>query len=253
MIHIKYGLLPSLQEMVDPSAPLLFGCEYEIEDLISIPSRIPNIIIETDGSLRNGGKEFISSPLNLENTLETFSTLHSNISYGSKAFSDRTSIHVHVNCMNLELYQVRNIVLLYALFEECFFRMVEPTRRDNIHCVALTETFLPAIYRAPIHSMVCKWHKYTALNLKPLVTQGTIEFRHMHGHNDLVLFESWLHVIEKLFSVGKGFEMSTESLSKEPLHKTFLSLFGHTGFSGDWEYVWASMENQLLDVKLSTI
>tara|TARA_R110000868_G_scaffold37403_3_gene132370 strand:- start:1096 stop:1827 length:732 start_codon:yes stop_codon:yes gene_type:complete len=243
-----------MESFIKKDCPLMFGCEYEIEDVIGLTdAALPHITITNDGSLRNNGKEFITSPLDLEASLYVFDSLHSKLECGANPFTDRTSIHVHVNCCNLELDEVRNIVLLYALFEESFFRLVSNTRRNNIHCVALTETFLPAIYRVPLATMVSKWHKYTALNLKPLATQGTIEFRHMHGHADTALLRTWLTVIANLFAVGKTFTPSIETLSEDSLGKLFTAIFGDTPLADDWGYIREQMENQLLDVKLATL
>jgi len=253
MIHSEYGICPPFEGTILPECPLLFGCEYEIEDLVAVNTLPMGIHIETDGSLRNNGKEFITSPQPLEDSVELFSMLHSELAYGAEAFSDRTSIHVHVNCLNLELDEVRNIVLLYALFEESFFSLVNSNRRDNIHCVALTETFLPSIYRVGLSTMVARWHKYTALNLKPLATLGTLEFRHMHGHSDPILLRMWLTVITKLFEVGKTFIVSKETISEDSLQKLFYTIFNGTPLIKHWHSIRATMGNQILDVKLSTL
>jgi len=176
MIYEDYGLSVK-PELTLVDAPLYMGCEYEIENITSHGSAEEFLTIEQDGSLRNNGYEYITRPHTLDDTLSGFTRLHETIGHGPDAYTERTSIHVHVNCCNLTQLEVRNIVLLYALYEEAFFAMVSPARRDNIHCVALTETFLPSIYRTNCNTLLQRWHKYTALNLKPLSTQGTIELR----------------------------------------------------------------------------
>lgn len=234
----------------------LFGVECEIEAVKELTQSISGTWTMTeDGSLRNRGKEFISVPMNLTEQFQAFRNLHASLKLGPDAFSERTSIHVHVNCQGLEEEQVKNIMLLYALFEECFFLMVHPSRRSNIHCVPLTETHMPLMYSRPLMSIVERWHKYTALNLLPLAGQGTIEFRHMHGHNDPVLYNQWLVCIANLMEVGKRVIINKDFLTnKEGLLRIHSEIFRHTPIFDitrqSFDYY---MSNSLTDVKLSLI
>jgi len=252
MIAEMYGInvIPEMRHSVDG---LRMGCEFEIENILSSNAADTFVTVTQDGSLRNDGKEYISFPSTVVDTVEVFERLHSTVEYGPDAFSERTSIHVHANCCNLFPQEVRNIVLLYALFEESFFAMVAPSRRNNIHCVALTETHLPNYYRHNCANMITKWHKYTALNLKPLTVLGTMEFRHMHGHNDVTLFKEWVGLIEKLFVYGHKFKPTSHTLEDKALGVMFSNLFGETHLKDKWDEQRALMENQIIDVKMSTL
>ena len=251
MIGVTYGV--GAGSFGDPLAPLYMGCEFEIEDIKDHGAAAQYVNIESDGSLRNNGYEYITKPLVVADVLQAFKDVHKEVKYGENAFTERTSIHVHVNCCNLTEEEVRNIVLLYALFEEGFFAMVTPGRRDNIHCVALTETFLPGIYRTPLRTMGNKWHKYTALNLKPLAEQGTVEFRHMHGHGDYQLFAEWISLLNNLFVFGRGWKVSADNLEEAALEAMFRNLFSGTHLSSHWYAIRGMMDNQIIDVKLSTL
>jgi len=252
MIYSDFNLLQP-PHLVSGSTPLFIGCEFEIEDIVDATSITDLVSTTTDGSLRNNGLEFITPPLTVPSAIETFNALHKNLKYGKAPFTERTSIHVHANCCNLTQQEVKNIILLYALYEEAFFMMIDPSRRDNIHCVALTETHLPSLYRAPVATLISKWHKYTALNIKPLSQLGTIEFRHMHGHNDLKLFSEWVTLIENLFKLGRNFHISEKVFEEEALKTMFMDLFGGTGLSKHWPTVRGLMDNQIIDVKFSTL
>ena len=252
MIFKEYSLSPS-PYLTAKDSDTFFGAEFEIEDILDNNHAGDFIGLTNDGSLRNNGVEYITSPLNLSDMVKMFDRLHETIEYGPNAFTDRTSIHVHVNCCNLYPQEVRNIVMLYALFEESFFNMVSPSRRNNIHCVALSETFLPSIYRHTCGMLVSKWHKYTALNLKPISTQGTMEFRHMHGHNDKALFTEWLTLISNLFKHGRTFKITSHTLEEKALEVMYTNLFGDTRLKDDWVNQRSLMGNQIIDVKLSTI
>lgn len=212
----------------------LFGLELEIESVDTGKSwsglRTDVIDCKDDHSLRNNGREFITTPLNLQTSLVLFQNVHTSVKFHKplEKFSPRTSIHVHVNCQPLQADVVRQAVLLYALFEEAFFAMVAPDRRDNIHCVPLTETHLSNYFRGSLEVMASRWHKYTALNLIPLRSLGTLEFRHMQGHDDPVLLRDWLMTLEKLMELAATVKLSPETLTEENIDKWFKTLFSHT-------------------------
>ena len=237
----------------------LFGVELEIEsvDRDTFWKDFPvGVEVKDDHSLRNYGKEFITVPTTGKDTLDLFQKVHKTVAFykPEEKFSERTSIHVHVNCQNLELEETRQAILLYALFEEMFFAMVEASRRDNIHCVPLTDTYLPSYFRQNLPTLVSKWSKYTALNIIPLKTIGTIEFRHMHGHDDPVLLQDWLTVIENLIALAKTCPLKEDTLSEEHIQKWAYMLFGSTEF---WKQrnlnVPVYTANTLINVKMGFI
>lgn len=176
------------------------GCEFEIEDVQNISSSIhERFYVEDDPSLRNNGKEIKTKPSNYEKTVLLFDFLHKNIKLGPQPFSERTSIHVHVNVSQLTMEQLRQLTLTYALLEPLFFKYVGAERQHNIYCVPLNYTFLPSIYNKDATGMYAKWHKYTAFNLKPVKDIGTVEFRHLYGTADKEVFTTWLNALKQLF------------------------------------------------------
>lgn len=182
------------------------GVEYEIEDIVGKGQADSRFHIEVDHSLRNNGLEFKSRPSPFNKALEDFMFLHSTIAVGDKAYSERTSTHVHVNVSNLQLKEVRQLVLTYALLEPLFFKFVGETRQNSIFCVPLYYTILPQLYSRDIATQHSKWHKYTAFNLLPLghndntAALGTVEFRHLYGTNNLAVFTDWLTSLRELYT-----------------------------------------------------
>lgn len=255
MIWDEFGCSIAKDVLRDPSAPLFVGLECEIEAINDHGNADTyGWLITTDGSLRNNGHEYISPPVNVPQASEMFKRLHGSIKTATfEPFSQRTSIHVHANCANLKLREVRDIVWLYALFEEAFFLMCAPDRRNNIHCTPLTETYLPSIYNSSVANMVSRWHKYTALNLKPLTKQGTIEFRHMHGHADTALMDEWLLIIRNLITTGREANLDHTMLEENRIKILFIKIFGMSRLSTEYPLVRSLMNNQILDLKLAVI
>lgn len=238
------------------SKVMLCGIECEIES-VDGQQTFPSFHTSTDGSLRNNGYEFISKPLTRVETVEAFSFLHDNLDLEdpSVAFNSRTSTHVHINVLAFTPQQVKTLILLYALYEEFFFLMVEPSRRSNIHCVPLTETYLPSLYKNSPEKLINHWHKYTALNILPVSTQGSVEFRHLQGTNDKTLLSNWLLAIENLWTLSTMVEVTpTFLLQEDLLRSVWINIFGHSRVVMNTSTCFNSIiENALLDVKLAFV
>lgn len=234
------------------------GVEYEIEDIKKISDTIYNScnwIIEEDNSLRNGGKEFKTTPKTFTHSLELFKQLHNHLKYGEQAFSDRTSIHVHVNVGEFDTEQAKNLVLLYALVEPLFFEFVGNGRKDNIYCVPLNYTYLPNYYNKPFTKLRDQWHKYTAFNILPVNTLGTVEFRHMYGTNNLETFTKWLESIKALhdcafFDNFNALQFISKATSKELINFT-RQLLPHMSTLSNYEAE-NLLYDSVLDVKLAS-
>lgn len=205
----------------------VFGVELEIESYQGLSSNVAKWTQEADGSLRNSGVEFISKPLTIPSLVQGFEEIHAKYISDKSVpkFSERTSIHVHANCQNLTEEEVVSVLRWYVVMEEEFFKKVDPSRRHNIHCVPLSDTFLNSYYRSGISSMAQRWSKYTALNLIPLRKLGTIEFRHMEGHDNKARFAEWLCIIKALFDWGRANIFTAKSLQTSELKKGYEAVF----------------------------
>lgn len=253
-IQQEYGL--RAHDSLDKINFFVAGIECEIES-VEPDQSFENFMSTHDGSLRNDGMEFISKPLDRGTLLHSFRNLHAEIQLyePEQAFSPRTSTHVHINCRTLTEEQTRQLILFYALFEDFFFAMVNKDRRSNIHCVPLTETFLPQLYRYELLRYIKSWHKYTALNVLPLTKQGSIEFRHLQGTRDDQLLSDWLLTLDNLWHICQREALSTETLAdKTKLKFYWKTLFAHSPHIMALEPAFDNViQNSLLDVKFAFI
>jgi len=209
-IYNDYGV-DLMEEACADAEYFICGTEYEIEDVrkcilsdFNIGSDAPywmgDIGAIKDGSLRNNGLEFVTRPVTYQRSLELFDYLHDNLKLGPEPYTPRTSTHVHVNVASMTGPQLKHFVLLYALFEPVFFAYAGEKRKHNIHCVPLSYTLLPKYYNCSISTLIDSWSKYTAFNLKPVKTQGTVEFRHLFGTGDKKVYQRWLTMLMELWS-----------------------------------------------------
>lgn len=241
------------------STSFMAGMECEIEDIEDYQLGDSGRWSATeDGSLRNSGREFISLPLGKAELIDAFKHLHTRLLYKTDnkqvRFSPRTSIHVHVNCLELSTEQVKQIVMWYVLFEPIFFRIAAPNRRNNIHCVGLDQTILNEFYKRNLEYLHGKWSKYTALNLLPLSSFGTLEFRHLEGTDDVAKVAEWLTILENLWTFGKDTKLSREHVfSDETVRQNFLKIFAGTSFIKYADLLPTMLSDSLMDVKLSLL
>lgn len=237
------------------------GVEYEIESIKDYGKLGSEGIFtrEIDNSLRNNGLEFKTRPMPFEKHLEAFTLLHSTLKLGKDPFSERTSIHVHVNVREMEINQVRQLILSYALLEPLFFDFVGEVRKNSIFCVPLNYTYLPSLYKMSTQSLVDKWHKYTAFNILPITSFGTVEFRHMYGTADFEKFTAWLTTLKELYtfiSDNPDFNLISELENGDRENSNVLSTLAYAmiptlAYKHSKKSLELMLEDTLLDVKLS--
>lgn len=199
----------------------LIGLEYEWESCEHFDwgtewgQRLqPFFSSHNDGSLRNGGIEFVlREPLFGENLLAAITTMDE----AARAFrfksSYRTSMHVHLD-MERATYpdQVLSTALLYALAEPFLYKFVGQARDMCNYCLPWYRhdqhfnVFLRGIHEYKAHSAAhlvgklkqLKEYKYSGLNFFSLGDFGTLEFRQCPVGLDATRVVDWVNMIQSL-------------------------------------------------------
>lgn len=189
--------------MENPMPSLLYGVELELENTGVDEWYVSGLTGTRDDSLRNNGWEYTTLPATFSICMDTIQRFFKKWSINADNYSERTSIHVHVNCQEIPYPNIASLIVIYQVFERLLFRFVGGDRDKNVFCVPLTECVQS--YRAPqtlavgdvseIDYLTQRWQKYAALNILPLRSLGTIEFRHMYGHCDVEVIANWLRII----------------------------------------------------------
>jgi Putative amidoligase enzyme. len=138
-----------------------------------------------DGSLRNGGREYIvSAPILKEELKGAVEALWGVFEQGRVQLgnSNRCSTHVHINASGLTINQLTSIVVLWGTFEESIIDWCGEERVKNHFCLSSKDA----------GSLVGAWDRllrtgrvdhfdrnlrYSALNVNPIWDRGSIEFR----------------------------------------------------------------------------
>jgi hypothetical protein len=200
---------------------LIVGLELETEncrhseDFYIENGRPLGIEVKTDNSLRtinhNAAYEFITKPTQMKNVLATLADFFDKTMFNDENYSDRCSVHVHVNCCDLTFEQVCSVALIYTVVEKILFEFVNKrpgvkdgwSRDTNIYCVPWYQCrdHLNLVYnftQNPTRALNV-WQKYTAVNLIPLGRLGTMEWRQMHGTADMAKLTQWLNIIGSIY------------------------------------------------------
>ena len=255
--------LDLIEESCASTKEFICGTEYEIENILKVNlkgfngagssvSWFGDLGAITDGSLRNKGIEFVTRPVTFERALVLFDVLHGGLELGPEPYTTRTSTHVHVNVASMSSHQLKHFVLLYALFEPVFFNYVGDARKHNIHCVPLNYTLLPKHYGCSASYLVDIWSKYTAFNLKPVKTQGTVEFRHLYGTGDKQVYQQWLSMLKELWSFAFNNKHSwlKDQLKEKTSPKDILMQVLPSAPISSWNM---DFSDSLIDVKLAFV
>ena len=186
----------------------IFGVELEIED-VPMEDDEPTwrksigMIAKEDGSLRNNGMEYITSPMYRSELIKVLNDFLVQVPDTDNHYSERTSIHVHMNVCDMDDTQLAALLMVYQVLEKLLFQFIGKDRDKNIFCVPLSEAVLSyravdKILNGELVDVVERWQKYAALNLRRLPDLGTVEFRHMAGTSNMQFIQNWLEMLNHM-------------------------------------------------------
>lgn len=211
------------------------GIEIEIEGFHpSGDQKIDNLLMEgfqriPDGSLRNNGVEFITQfGMTAGDVLSYIEVLDHGFEMQRKSvhrntFSFRCGLHVHVDVSKHTMEQLYRVFLLYTVLERTLFK-ISGSRNANKFCVSVLDS-VTAVGNALHYGRVKDWKqfsetvfhgtKYMAMNIKPVRSRGSIEFRHHEGSSNPEKIKNWLLVLTDLVAGSK--QLYTAQLEREIL------------------------------------
>lgn len=250
-----------------PLPEWIVGVELEIEGVSNtVRLQYPGVTFTEDGSLRNGldgetrGIEAITKPITIASVDHALTGLLQKYGITGANYSDRCSTHVHFNVNPLTWEQLAGVCLVYQTVERLLFGYVANERENNIFCVPWYQCNLSYkvvnLIKTDATTAIRRWQKYTALNLLPVDTQGSIEFRHLEGTCDVKRIVNWISLLAKVFEYAINtpidvieqeiLMMNTVSNYREWMNKVFNEWVGL--FDGD--IIETSLAQGVIDSKL---
>ncbi len=181
------------------------GIEIECEDILESDKLDADWVYHKDGSLRGNSREYVShfgirvghAMQKLRDFEEEILRLRGVYGKGAFKFSERTSVHVHMDIRQFTDDQLRALIILYTLFEDPLFDYAGPSRRSNVFTIPFRDSQYMA--NSPdIISLVKNSNKYCAFNLLAVQGFGTVEFRHMEGTEKFERIFPWVMLLSLL-------------------------------------------------------
>lgn len=196
----------------------ILGIEYEIEtvDEDVSPPPIPHWNSVRDGSIGEGW-EFVSLPFtNIQMVKQGLATLENIVKEDGLIITDRCSIHIHINVLNMSFQSVMRYIILYILFEKLLLNFCGDSRTDNMFCipVATSGEFISGIINSNsisgFNTTNPEIFKYGALNVCPIRTKGTLEFRSLQTTKDFSKILLWIDILLSLKTSSGDFSSNID-------------------------------------------
>ena len=193
---------------------------------------------EADGSLRDGIEYVFDGAAGGAKAMQRINHMNNMLNNNPMQNSFRCSTHIHLDVRDLEFADIEKIVIAYCMFEGVMFDHCSMERRFSNFCTPFfLNTYLARAFTRTMtggaganestrfHAF-SGWPKYSALNLKPMLNYGSIEFRGSHalgsGEELVGLAQRMLH-LKRLTT--EGADQSSlefvERLRRTPLQEIF--------------------------------
>jgi hypothetical protein len=172
--------------------------------------------VKSDTSLRGNSGELVSVPLFGSDLRQALSDV-TNVFRRTKkpTFNRRTSLHIHMDVMDMSPQELIRFFLLYCAFERTLFTLCDETRQNNPYCLPVwrsenTKQEMALIIegiedgsKRATQMLLSRWAKYNALNLNNITGIGTVEFRHMHGTINATEITQWIMMLMSIKKFAK--------------------------------------------------
>jgi hypothetical protein len=180
------------------------GVEVELEGFLRDTPRVRGWNTIPDGSLRDGGLEFVfNGPVGGVTAMSRLTALGEALEPYQENIkcSERTSLHVHIDVRDLQLDQVWSMLVLYGLVEPYLFSVCGEHRADNIYSLAWYKGEGQIVALSSLHSNVNfgavtdtnYFPKYSTVNIGALSTFGSLEFRGHEGTATIDEMVLWIN------------------------------------------------------------
>jgi hypothetical protein len=167
-----------------------------------------------DGSLRgaDNAEYVLANPVQFEQVPEALEELTKALAdFGSVLDdSNRTSVHVHLNCQRWHMNRVASFIALYLCFEEVLTEWCGEHRVGNLFCLRGRDapgslTKIKRFIQTDGDTELPDNLHYAGLNANALAKLGSLEVRSLRGPTDFSIIQQWVSVLERLYNLSGEF------------------------------------------------
>jgi hypothetical protein len=189
------------------------GIEIEVEGHhLPKSSSVPAPwVYHVDHSLRgaDNGEYVLSRPIKFDETDKTLKALWDAFKACKTKIdeSNRTSVHVHLNCQGFHLNRLASFAALYFCFEEILTQWCGEHRVGNLFCLraidapAIVTHFKKFLKADGQYKLYDNLH-YSGMNFQALAKYGSIEIRSLRGVSDPKVIIDWVNILRRLYDLS---------------------------------------------------
>ena len=214
-----------------------YGVELELEGR-NLPERYSGAAVDgvtwvthNEGSLRNGGREYVlSQPASIDVIRQLSTNLFDDIARQGGVInnSTRCSTHIHINMRGFKLNQLAAFVILYGTFENVLTNFCDEPRRGNLFALRMCDSHYAIDgWRNAFKTGNFEWQhemRYLALNPAALLRFGSLEVRTLEGISSPDKLLVWLGAFERLRDLARDVYRDPADIAMQ------LSALGGRGF-----------------------
>ena len=198
------------------------GLEVECEGVNLFNTPLRYWTCHEDGSLRSTGPHMpveyvLRNPVKRDELRPCLEYLDAKLKEaGSKVIqSQRTSVHVHINCQKMTIRELYTFICLYMIFEELLVEWSGPDRAGNLFCLRAKDseyyiTMLESVLKQNNFKQWREDYRYSACNVASVCKFGSLEFRSMQGTVDINMIELWVNILLHLKDTAEKYDNPVE-------------------------------------------
>lgn len=129
--------------------------------------------------------------------------------------SNRTSVHIHLNCQRWHLNRLAAFAATYFILEEVLTEWCGEHRVGNLFCLRAKDaeaivTWMKKFIQMDGMSELPDGLHYSGFNVHALPKFGSIEIRTLRGVSNPNVIQDWVKIFERLYTLSKDFKDPTE-------------------------------------------
>jgi len=167
-----------------------------------------------EGSISHGFEYVLAGPKAGVELQDALIEMQQAMEGSSATFSERTSVHIHINILDMTFLQLVSFLALLVMLEKVLYKYVEPHRTTNHFCwafgdceelIEIVKRLRAASERSPDHlrdsiqrELQTEACKYAGINLSAIKNYGSLELRMHHGTADTAALLRWINIIQSI-------------------------------------------------------
>lgn len=176
-------------------------------------------VYKADHSLRGdeNGEYVLKAPIKFSDVPGTLSKLWDHFEKCKTKFDDsnRTSVHIHLNCQDFHLNRLTAFCALHFILEEVLTEWCGEHRVGNLFCLRAKDaeaiiTWLKKFIQNDGEYTLPEGLHYAGLNAQALQKFGSIEIRTLRGVSDPNVIQDWVRIYERLYKLSAEFKNPEE-------------------------------------------